>query len=174
MTNHNPLLPRPIPVQYPAQYAGMEEELLERKLVIHDGHWYQAQPKEDGGYDAVLFHPKVHVMEFETKREGSSLKLATPLPVPVSSMAGIQCNLDPDQHFKLLRSTQRYEFDIDGFAVMLIEESPNLEMFGHSLQALQSYERARAHWVEAGKEKEFLKFAEKKHIPENWDVHRAV
>ncbi|ANW25915.1 hypothetical protein BA953_17140 [Vibrio coralliilyticus] len=170
MTNHNPLLPRPIPVQYPAQYAGMEKELLERKLVIHDGHWYQAKPKEDGGYDAVPISPESQIMEFEARREGSSLKLVTPLPVHISSWAGIRHNLRSDKYYMMFIWAQKYNFSIDGFVVTHINSEPTVETFGHSLQALQSYERARAHWVEAGKEKEFLKFAEEKCIPDNWRV----
>ncbi|HHX8696940.1 TPA: hypothetical protein ACVO4Y_002470 [Vibrio diabolicus] len=168
MTDCNPLLPQPIRAKYPSQYHDMEEALLERNLVLHDGYWYNAKWNKKGEYDAYPFHPSTQVMEFEAKRKGHNLKHEVTLPIPISSWTAIKNNADANRHYNMLVQKQKYGRPLDPFIIHMIKNEPTAEMFGHSLQATGSYSEARIHWVEAGKENEFLELAQEKNIPKGW------
>ncbi|WP_394144927.1 hypothetical protein [Vibrio atypicus] len=168
MNSHNPLLPRAVKVLYPDQYQGMEEKLLElRELIIHNGHWYQAKPTQDG-FDAIPIPPETQIIEFKQRNEGSGLKLATPLPVAISSWAAILNNTNPDRHYKMLLQKEKYGKTLDQFIVNTIRVEPTIKMFGDSLQALGSFAKAELYWIEAGKGKSFQKYADEMHVPNDW------
>lgn len=178
--SNNPFMPRPIPVQYPNQYKGMEVALLKNNLAIHDGHWYSV----DADMNLYPIRPDadVHEVEIIAKESegklyefidaaGDSVNQVRKTKVPVPFMIGFSgCGYaDIDKHYRTLQRLKKYgTYKFHEWAIKKIADNPTMETFGHSLEALGSAERTFAHWIEAGKEEEYRKFAEEAKVPFNW------
>ncbi|MGR5297547.1 hypothetical protein ACPV5U_18505 [Vibrio mediterranei] len=164
----NPLLPRPIKIKFPDQYNGMEEELLHKRgLIIHNGNWYCAKLTSNG-YDAMPFPPDTQVIEYPQRKQGNSLKLMTPLPVPMRLFNMSDCAYQHDVHFRALCQKRKYGKILDQYTVKQIMKEPTLQMFGHTLQATGNYADSKIYWIEANVEEIFLDFAKRFSIPETW------
>ena len=177
----NPFMPRPLPVQYPEQYIGLEDELLKRHLTIINKNWYVV----DSELNASPIHPSVFVHEvkasdvkerisgklveyLESKSGPKGIPKQTP-PLPVL----MKWDMDNcDDHYHLLKRAQKYPHMppnyLDTWLIKEIAKAPTYEVFGHSLQVLGSTDRTRIHWIEANKEELFRKFLVRAGVPKNW------
>ncbi|EKO3871035.1 hypothetical protein P0E20_005054 [Vibrio harveyi] len=181
----NPFMPRPIPVQYPNQYKGMEVELLKQRLAIHAGHWYAV----DTDMNLHPIRPDLAVCEIDSSTvsdlpdgklgkyidaAGDTInqirKAKVPVPFIHRGYEYLDIDFDSEKLHKVFQRREKYgACSFHDWAIKKIASNPTMETFGHSLEALGSAKRAFAHWIEAGKKEECRKFAEEARVPFNWE-----
>ncbi|WP_260604932.1 hypothetical protein, partial [Vibrio cholerae] len=172
--NVNPFMPRPILVKYPEQYVGLYDELLKINLTIIDSHWYIV----DDNMNAHPIHPKYDVHEVWLNTPDNNLKgrlkeyldaqeeekqirkSSVPLPV-LRTYAAIGSGIS---HYRLFQRKQKYPNHPQGYfdewIIDQISQKPTSDIFGYSLEVLGCARRTLLHWIEAGKEKECVNYAE--------------
>lgn len=181
----NPFMPRPIPVQYPNQYKGMEVEILKQRLAIHDGHWYVV----DIDMNLHPIRPDLVVYEIDSSTvndlpEGKLgdfidstddvirqvRKTKVPVPFIHRSDEYLDIDFDSEKHRKVFQRRKKYgACHFHDWVIKKIASHPTMGTFSHSLEALGSAKRTFAHWIEAGKEEECRKFAEEAGVPFDWE-----